>query len=330
MGKTYTGKNVDVAVAKASKDTGIAADALNYEILAGRTGGFALIKVLGGEKADTSSLVEKLSGDGPSEGGDDEPRERRDRGDRRDSRGRGDRGGRGGDRGGRGGDRGDRGGRGRDRGGRGGDRGGRGGERRGRGGDRGGRGGDRRGGRGGDRQHYEDPPIPSDGPTEVTVAFATEEYSARAERAGEFVEGLLTRMGFGMPVSIEEDGGTIWVQLDSGVYHDALVANDLKLLEAIEHLVDKVTHRKGEEKTSLLVDSKGTKKKADVELIESAKQMAERAIEEDRTIKIGPLDPRSRRLVHMTLRDHGGVNTQSEGDGVFRRVCINPGAGDNY
>jgi spoIIIJ-associated protein len=52
--------------------------------------------------------------------------------------------------------------------------------------------------------------------------------------------------------------------------------------------------------------------------------MADRAIADQRVFKLGPLDPRARRVVHMTLKDVAGVTTKSEGEGVFRRVCIIP------
>jgi len=324
---TFTGKSIDAAVAKAANTLGVEPGELNYEILAGKTGGFALIKVVPGKKAAVE-LVEKLSGDGPAPEGagggeDEEPRrearrERSDRGDRRDDRGgrRDDRGGRGGDRGRRD-DRGGRGDRRDDRGGR--------GDRRD---DRGGR-GDRRDDRGGNRRprapRAEELVVPADGPTEVEVmAAAGAELGMRGERAMELVREFLTAMGFGMTVTVAETEQNIRVDLESGVYHDALVANDLEVLDAFEHLVDKIVNASGDDRKKVVVDSMGIKAKADVDLGESARQLAERAMAEGRTFKLGPLDPRSRRIVHLTLRDMDGVVTKSEGEGVFRRVCIIP------
>ena len=63
---TFTGKNIETALQKASIATGVAADSLKYEILAGATGGYALIKVTGQAKAaavPAGPLVESLSGD---------------------------------------------------------------------------------------------------------------------------------------------------------------------------------------------------------------------------------------------------------------------------
>jgi predicted RNA-binding protein Jag len=358
---SFSGRNVDVAVKNAAKALGIKPEDLRYEVLAGQLGGFALIKVADEKQAPAVELVEKLSGDDPegaaSAGDDDRPRhersseareggdrgERSDRGDDRGDRGddRGDRGGergeRGGDRGPRGGDRGARGSdRGGDRGGRGGDRGGRGRDR-----DRGGRGG--RDGRDGDRGRgprrdadgdrgprrgrpmADLPPLPSDAPSEVIMKVAAGvELSEIGEDAHEVIRDILTGMGYGMTVEMTEDEESITFDLHSGVYHDVLVANQLEILDAVEHLIDKIVNFDAEHRRRIHVDSQGIKATSDQNLGESARELAERAIAQNETFKMGPLDARSRRLIHVALRDMAGVTTRSEGEGAFRRVCIIP------
>lgn len=167
--------------------------------------------------------------------------------------------------------------------------------------------------------------VPEDGPTEVNVAAAGGgELGPRGEHALTLVQGLLEGMAFGMSATVTEDDENIRVDLESGVYHDVFIANELELLDAFEHLVDKIINASGDDRKKVLVDSMGIKAKADIDLADSARTLAERALEEDRAFKIGPLDPRSRRIVHLTLREFEGVSTRSEGEGVFRRVCIVP------
>lgn len=172
--------------------------------------------------------------------------------------------------------------------------------------------------------------VPEDGPTEVTVSVVGTETDA-VHAAVEIVETVLGKMGFGMHATVEETDDNVRVNLESGAYHDALIGNELELLDALEHLVDKILSEEVEGAKRVIVDSEGVKAKADEDLGESARELAGRAIEQSQVFKMGPLDPRSRRIVHMTLRDVRGVTTRSEGEGVFRRVCIipdNDGAAD--
>ncbi|MFO0745660.1 MAG: R3H domain-containing nucleic acid-binding protein [Myxococcota bacterium] len=325
---TYTGKNLETALQKAAQATGSSVEALKYEVLAGKTGGYALIKVIGTAQVKAAApapLVESLSGT-PGEGGRVAASRAIGRAVTTVRRG--------GDRGG------DRGARGGDRAGRGGDRGGDRGPRPERGGDRGDRGprperGDRGGDRGPRRRDEQDlPPIPADGPTAVTVEVEGE-LTAFGQRTQEVLVGLLERMGFGAKVKIVETADEVVADLHSGVYHDALVHKELELLDALEHLLEKSVHLPGEtgddkhNRKKIHLDSNGFRAKADVDLAHSARHMAERAIDERRVFKLGPLDPRARRVVHMTLKEMAGVVTKSEGEGVFRRVCIIPKGAEN-
>ena len=281
---TYTGKNLETALQKASSALGVPAESIRYEILAGKNGGYALIRVTGqagATAAPTTALVESLSGD-PNAAVAREPR-----GDRPDR-----------------GDRGDRGPR----------------------NDRGDRGGDRR--RRDDRDELL--PVPQDGPTEVTVELREDaplgEFGLKVK---DYLVGALERMGFGLKIVIGEGPEEVYADLITSHYHDAFVARELELLDSVEHLVEKAAlgHGnlpEGAPKKKLNLDCNGFRARADVDLANSARQMAQRAIDENRVFKIGPLDPRARRVVHLTLRDLSGVVTKSEGEGVFRRVCIIP------
>ncbi|MEZ4265205.1 MAG: R3H domain-containing nucleic acid-binding protein [Myxococcota bacterium] len=168
-------------------------------------------------------------------------------------------------------------------------------------------------------------PVPTDGPTEVIMRVAEGvQLSEVGEDAHEVLRDVLTGMGFGMTVDVTEDEASIRFDMNSGVYHDCLVAKEMELLDALQHLVDKVVNFDAEDRKKVVIDSGGAKRQVDEDLGRSAVELADRAVEEGKTFKMGPLDPRSRRLIHMALREHAGVTTRSEGEGVFRRVCIVP------
>jgi predicted RNA-binding protein Jag len=316
MSATYTGKNVDAALQKAAESTGVAVDALNYEVLAGQTGGFALIRVLG-KKVAAKPMEEKLTGDPTAEGPERPPR-RDDRGGRDDRPPRRD----------------DRGGR-DDRPPRRDDRGGdrpprrddRGGDRPPRRDDRGGDRPPRRDDRGGDRSpRREDswPVVPTDGPEAVTVEYEGTVSDACREAVAA-LEDLLVRMGFGLTLRVSEQEDQIVIDLRTEVYAEALEARELELAQALELVVEKGLGG-GESKRKLVLDVNGEKGRADLELASTARAFAEKAVAQQKILKLGPLDARARRIVHMTLKAFPGVVTRSEGDGLFRRVGIIPAA----
>ncbi len=148
------------------------------------------------------------------------------------------------------------------------------------------------------------------------------ELSEIGEDAHEVLRLMLTNMGFGVQVDVEETDDLIKFDLNPAVYGDALVAKELLLINAIQHLVDKTVNFDAEDRKKILLDCQGLKARRDEDLGEAAQEMATKVLEDGTPMTMGPMDARSRRIVHVALKDVAGVETKSEGEGAFRRVRI--------
>jgi spoIIIJ-associated protein len=148
------------------------------------------------------------------------------------------------------------------------------------------------------------------------------ELSEIGEDAHEVFKDLMSGMGFGVVVAVTEAEDIVRFDIEGGAYAEALAASNLHLVDAIQHLVDKTVNFDADERKKILIDVDGAKSKADEDLGDSAREVAQRVLDEGTTIKMGPMDARSRRLVHIALREVEGVVTRSEGEGAYRRVCV--------
>jgi len=148
------------------------------------------------------------------------------------------------------------------------------------------------------------------------------ELSEIGEDAHEVFKDVLGGMGFGVAVTVTEAEDVVRFDIDGGPYGEALAAGSLHLVDAIQHLVDKTVNFDADERKKILIDVDGAKAAADEDLGDSAREVAQRVLDEGTTIKMGPMDARSRRLVHIALREVEGVVTRSEGEGAYRRVCV--------
>jgi spoIIIJ-associated protein len=54
--------------------------------------------------------------------------------------------------------------------------------------------------------------------------------------------------------------------------------------------------------------------------------MAAAAKRMNKVLAIAPISPRERRQIHVALVEVEGISTRSEGEGIFRRLLIIPGA----
>jgi spoIIIJ-associated protein len=73
-----------------------------------------------------------------------------------------------------------------------------------------------------------------------------------------------------------------------------------------------------------VVDVNGYRAKRAESLRKLALRMAEQASESGRTVSLEPMPPAERRIIHLALRDHKSVSTQSIGEGDRRKVTIVP------
>jgi spoIIIJ-associated protein len=74
----------------------------------------------------------------------------------------------------------------------------------------------------------------------------------------------------------------------------------------------------------LVVDVGGYRTRRERSLRELARRMAERVQANKQPITLEAMPPNERRIVHLALRDHPVVKTQSIGEGDHRRVMILP------
>ncbi len=74
----------------------------------------------------------------------------------------------------------------------------------------------------------------------------------------------------------------------------------------------------------LVVDVQGHKKRREEQLRRLARRMAEQAVERGRTMTLEPMPANERRIIHLELRDHQDVTTESVGEGSHRKVTVVP------
>ncbi len=103
-----------------------------------------------------------------------------------------------------------------------------------------------------------------------------------------------------------------------------LIGRHGKTLEALQFLVSSITVRTLGFRYPVVVDVEGYKARQREKLESIARSMAAKAIAQHRNIKLHPMSPYERRIVHIALREDPRVTTVSEGEGSSRHVVILP------
>lgn len=146
---------------------------------------------------------------------------------------------------------------------------------------------------------------------------------ALAEAAEQAVAAIAAVAGLELEATILQGDDRLEVDL-TGPHNELLVAEDGELLVAVEHLLPRVMRGYGGETAAVRVDCENFQEIREERLRSFAQQVAGEVRRGGRAKSLDPLSPADRRIVHLTVADEPGVESESEGSGYLKRVRISP------
>ena len=120
-----------------------------------------------------------------------------------------------------------------------------------------------------------------------------------------------------------EDPPTIFLDV-LGRDLGALIGRRGDNLAQLQYLINLLVNRRIGTWTRVIVDIEGYRSRREESLIGLAERVARQVARSRRPIQLEPMPPNERRIVHLTLRSHPDVMTESHGEGSMRRVTVQP------
>jgi len=139
----------------------------------------------------------------------------------------------------------------------------------------------------------------------------------------DFLGEVLGAMGVKATVKASAGEDSIAVDIE-GEEAALLIGRRGQTLDALQYLVNVAASRACGEKTRVVLDVEGYRKRRARSLERLAGQMAERASRTGRQVVLDPMTAHERKIVHMALQSNTKVTTASEGEEPYRRVVIRP------
>ncbi|HSL76189.1 MAG TPA: RNA-binding cell elongation regulator Jag/EloR [Candidatus Limnocylindrales bacterium] len=157
------------------------------------------------------------------------------------------------------------------------------------------------------------------------------EASPEALDAGKrILETLMGHLGFDATVEVaagETSRLNVVAHGDDRDSLGALIGRKGERLSALQHLVNLMLSKEMGSWTRVLVDVEDYRGRRERQLRELATRAADRVLETGKMLQLEPMPALERRWIHLTLRDHTGVATQSIGEEPNRRVVLVPRGG---
>ncbi len=140
------------------------------------------------------------------------------------------------------------------------------------------------------------------------------------------ISKLLFHMGMQAQVSAHygesrDDRHPIMVDIrgnDLGV----LIGRHGDTLNAFQYIASLMVGKETQEFIQLIVDVEGHRDRRERQLRQLARRMAEQVIKSGRKLTLEPMSAAERRIIHMELREHPAVMTQSTGEEPHRKIVI--------
>jgi spoIIIJ-associated protein len=155
---------------------------------------------------------------------------------------------------------------------------------------------------------------------------------AAARRVDEVLRHTIQQAGFRLKYRISANppvntdlGESPEIVVDfAGPDSPLLLERNGELLRALEHVSLKVLRLESEEHDKLSFDCMNFKTLRAQELKLAAEVAAERVRKTGQPYQFAPMSARERRMLHLAMRDHGDLRTESSGEAERRFVVVYP------
>ena len=144
--------------------------------------------------------------------------------------------------------------------------------------------------------------------------------SSVQEKAGSLVKNVLAAMNLTLEVEVVDTPDAIRIEI-AGAGGEALLKRKGEALDALQQIVNTGFRRELDDDRSFVVDCMGYRQGKDDELKQMTRFTMEKA-KHSGPQEMGPLNPYSRRLVHLTVAEDPSMTSESIGDAFLKTVII--------
>jgi spoIIIJ-associated protein len=146
---------------------------------------------------------------------------------------------------------------------------------------------------------------------------------APVEAVEDLLEEIVRGLGLDATVEVVDDGETV-----TGTVHGEdlglFIGRHGQTIDAVQHLAQRVAGARAGEGRRIVIDAEGYRQRREAMLQRQADQAVDDALRYARPVALDAMTASERRLVHEYLRDHGEVQTYSEGDEPDRHLVVAP------
>ena len=137
----------------------------------------------------------------------------------------------------------------------------------------------------------------------------------------EFLKETTEKMGLTLDITAKLGNNSIFINIqgkDSGT----VIGKRGQTLDAIQYLTSLVVNKENDKYIRVVVDAENYRSKREKTLEQLANRLADKVVRTKKNVRLEPMNPYERKVIHATLQHNPNVTTKSEGEEPYRRVII--------
>ncbi|MFC0429263.1 R3H domain-containing nucleic acid-binding protein [Kutzneria buriramensis] len=159
--------------------------------------------------------------------------------------------------------------------------------------------------------------------TEERSSASTEDLLVQeGDIAGDYLEQLLDVLDYDGDIDLDVEAGRAIVSIDGGEELEKLVGQRGTVLEALQELTRLAVQQETGVRSRLMLDIAQWREGRRTELRELGKSAAEKVLSTGEKVRLQPMTPFERKVVHDAVAAVKGTYSESEGEEPQRRVVV--------
>lgn len=136
-----------------------------------------------------------------------------------------------------------------------------------------------------------------------------------------FLKEVTDKMGLKLDFSARTGENLIYIEM-SGDDARTIIGKRGQTLDAVQYLTSLVANKEKEDYIKVVLDAENYRSKRQRTLEQLANRLAGKVARTGKYVRLEPMNPYERKVIHATLQAHPDVVTRSEGEEPYRKVII--------
>lgn len=155
----------------------------------------------------------------------------------------------------------------------------------------------------------------------IEVVNKDELEDVENHEALDFLKDVTEKMGLTLNFKVKVGKDVVYIEMD-GKDSGTVIGKRGQTLDAIQYLTSLVINKDSEKYIKVVVDAENYRAKRQKTLEQLANRLAAKVVKTGKYVRLEPMNPYERKVIHATLQHNPNIITRSEGEEPYRKVVI--------